>query len=756
MSSIKDAEIELSLITALSPLNPRQDMTSDVSTLAATIRARGLLHPILVTPVSRDDDGLFDYHVLAGGRRWRALRSLGDDDRVIEVRIFAGTDAEAREAALAESVTQVPLHPVDEFEAFAALERDGFDIATIARDFALSEKHVRQRLALGRLSPRVREMWRKGDINRDIAQAFTAGPIEAQEAVLDEHERRGGFALSSYAIHRAMRRDTVSDSEALGKFLLGDEARRAAYVAAGGRVEDDDLFSEQIILLDGAIARRVADALLLAEAERIAEAEGWGRASIADAVDDEEPEDITPDYTKAERKRLDDADLPDAERDEIETRGLLRAIPKKRRATLGVTADFDSTGALVITRAVPLAPPKEEPEDAPPPTPGKSERKPAPAPREPRQEEPEEPAIPPPAGGKEAEEILACAIGGALAAATARSLNLAMALTVATLGCSHGQFGLTLDAETLTYEPRSELLARIDHMRFETALAIVATAPLADLTAAFAELIGHTIDPSELRLTRAHNLVALAERHVSLRADVAAALDYKALFLASPREEAEEAIRALDGEAAAAEAGKLRKPKLIERAALLAKDRAWLPETLTALLAAAPQDTRSTAEAMVEAIESDDQKRSNSDALALAEDRPEDGTAAETDREAMDGDAPGAARDAAGEFPAVEEKAAASAWGDNLEQTCMAAGHLGYATFLRAHAAPAPGRHVGVDALDAAFEAYRAPRALKKVSKGSQAAMLTELGFTKKKIDGALSWQGLALHADAEARLAAE
>lgn len=65
MSEIIDDELPLSLITGLSPLNPRQDMTSDVSTLAATIRARGLSHPILVHALVGEEG----YAVLAGGRR---------------------------------------------------------------------------------------------------------------------------------------------------------------------------------------------------------------------------------------------------------------------------------------------------------------------------------------------------------------------------------------------------------------------------------------------------------------------------------------------------------------------------------------------------------------------------------------------------------------------------------------------------------------------------------------------------------------
>ena len=104
----------------------------------------------------------------------------------ITARLFEGSDSEAREAAIAVSVTQKPLHPVDEYEAFAALEAGGMTIADIARDFAQSERQVSQRLALGRLSPRVLALWREGTSTANRRRHLHCGRIAAQEAMLDE------------------------------------------------------------------------------------------------------------------------------------------------------------------------------------------------------------------------------------------------------------------------------------------------------------------------------------------------------------------------------------------------------------------------------------------------------------------------------------------------------------------------------------------------------------------------------------------
>jgi ParB family chromosome partitioning protein len=73
----------------------------------------------------------------------------------------------------------------------------------------------------------------------------------------------------------------------------------------------------------------------------------------------------------------------------------------------------------------------------------------------------------------------------------------------------------------------------------------------------------------------------------------------------------------MDGAGAASDAGKLKKPQLIERAAILAQDRGWLPEAFAVALVGESgeqvrrePDTRSTAEAMRDAIEEDQASKS--------------------------------------------------------------------------------------------------------------------------------------------------
>jgi ParB family transcriptional regulator, chromosome partitioning protein len=636
MSTITDHCLPFSSIIGLSPLNPRQDEPSDVTSLAATIRARGLLHPILVHTVPNRPG----YFVLAGGRRWRALRLLdqpGEEDIPIQVRLFEGSDAEAREAALAEAVTQKPLHPVEEFEAFSALEKSGFDIPTIAHDFALTERHVRQRLALGNLSPRVLNLWRDGAIDREQANAFTAAGTEAQEALLDSATwGAAGSGMRAYAIRQSLLADALdaNDSDE-ARFLLNNAAALEHYRAAGGRL-DEELFTGAIFR-DGALARESIAAVCRGEANRLCAEEGWGGALVC--FDGYHPSAVAPDFTVKEQNWLaaneaeidkayaqagdaraagdaaaaDDMDAQvealEAARESVETKALLRAVSKNARKDLCVYVDSRSNGRFEIVRAVrrpaPVDAMTRRPQDADDDE-GADERTPT-KPRE--HKEPEPPPLPPAYNGKDADAIIADAIGEALTRATARSLNLALALAVAALGCSHGRVGVGLSLEPgpgAAPGKRSELFERIEHQRFETAIAIVAGAPLCDLSVAFAEIVGDAIDYPAAPPSARSNILQLASGLCDLSADLCEALDYKALFESLPREEALAAIRAIDGEAAAVEAAKLRKPKLIERAALLAKDRRWLPESLATLKASAPKDERSRAEAMLDAIEDDE------------------------------------------------------------------------------------------------------------------------------------------------------
>jgi len=69
------------------------------------------------------------------------------------------------------------MHPADEFVAMASLIDAGEAIEAVATRFGVSERHVRQRLRLGKLAPELLDAYRAGEIGLEVVTAFTSAPI---------------------------------------------------------------------------------------------------------------------------------------------------------------------------------------------------------------------------------------------------------------------------------------------------------------------------------------------------------------------------------------------------------------------------------------------------------------------------------------------------------------------------------------------------------------------------------------------------
>ncbi|KNH05869.1 putative plasmid stabilization protein [Candidatus Burkholderia brachyanthoides] len=96
------------------------------------------------------------YEVVAGDRRLMALKLLAKKKRIapdFEVPCLLVADASAPTVSLAENLLKQSMHPADEFEAFAALVREGRPIEDIAADFGVSPLVVQRRLKLAMSRP---------------------------------------------------------------------------------------------------------------------------------------------------------------------------------------------------------------------------------------------------------------------------------------------------------------------------------------------------------------------------------------------------------------------------------------------------------------------------------------------------------------------------------------------------------------------------------------------------------------------------
>jgi ParB family chromosome partitioning protein len=113
------AEIQVNSIEP-SPYQARREIPAEqLHELADSIRAEGLLQPIVV----REAGG--KYQLIAGERRWRAFQHL--QLRTIPARIVQSSDASAAALGLIENLQREGLNPIEEAHGYASLIRD-FDL----------------------------------------------------------------------------------------------------------------------------------------------------------------------------------------------------------------------------------------------------------------------------------------------------------------------------------------------------------------------------------------------------------------------------------------------------------------------------------------------------------------------------------------------------------------------------------------------------------------------------------------------------
>ncbi|MGS1041457.1 ParB/RepB/Spo0J family partition protein [Burkholderia glumae] len=255
-----------------SPFNVRRAKRTGVQTLAANIEHVGLLQNLVVHPMKVGAKRAQTYGVAAGESRRLAMLELverGSLSLDTEVRcLVVSTDA-AVLISTSENVTQQPMHPADQCDAFRALVDAGRSIPEVAAIYAISETMVRQRLKLARVSPKLIELFRDDKIRIDVMQAL---------AVSDSHDEqeRAWFDAPDYDRGAAtIRRKLVAGEHDFQSNRIALFVGIDAYEAAGGTVRRD-LFSDQgtAWYSDHALMERVAADMLETVAATVKD-EGW-------------------------------------------------------------------------------------------------------------------------------------------------------------------------------------------------------------------------------------------------------------------------------------------------------------------------------------------------------------------------------------------------------------------------------------------------------------------------------------------------
>ncbi|MBS0596249.1 MAG: ParB N-terminal domain-containing protein [Proteobacteria bacterium] len=263
------------ILVALSQLLPRRSKRNarkmprlSIPELAASIARIGLLQNLIVI-ASADGE---HYEVVAGDRRLTALKLLAKKRRIpadYEVPCLLVADGSARTVSLAENLMREQMHPADQFEAFAALVKEGRPVEDIAADFGVSPLVVQRRLKLAHIAPRLMADYRAGAVTLEQLMALT---------ITDDHaaQEAAFYGAPEWQRSPSKLRERLTEREIDAMHPLVRFAGLDAYKAANGGIRRD-LFAEGdagTYLTDTAVLETLVRDKLATLAEDV-RAEGW-------------------------------------------------------------------------------------------------------------------------------------------------------------------------------------------------------------------------------------------------------------------------------------------------------------------------------------------------------------------------------------------------------------------------------------------------------------------------------------------------
>lgn len=142
-----------------------------LSDLAASIKEKGVLSPILVRPIGADR-----YEIVAGERRWRASQLAKLHDVPVVIREMA--DGEALEIAIIENVQRADLNAMEEGAAYQQLMAPPFNRTQeqVAQQVGKSRSHVANTIRLLALPEQVKAWVREGKLTAGHARTLLGVP----------------------------------------------------------------------------------------------------------------------------------------------------------------------------------------------------------------------------------------------------------------------------------------------------------------------------------------------------------------------------------------------------------------------------------------------------------------------------------------------------------------------------------------------------------------------------------------------------
>jgi len=168
-------------VSALRPnaRNPRRSFAAaELDELAASLRERGVIQPIVVRALRGVPDG---YEIIAGERRWRAAQRAGLHE--VPVVVVEATDAEALQLAIIENVQRADLNPLEEAEGYRSLMEEFHNSQEeIAKIVGKSRSYIANTLRLLKLPDAVKGYIQDGKLTAGHARMLVGEPNAEQLA----------------------------------------------------------------------------------------------------------------------------------------------------------------------------------------------------------------------------------------------------------------------------------------------------------------------------------------------------------------------------------------------------------------------------------------------------------------------------------------------------------------------------------------------------------------------------------------------
>jgi ParB family chromosome partitioning protein len=264
---------------APNPFQPRREFAPEqLAELEASIRENGLLQPLVVRPRTETTPDGADWELIAGERRWRAIRRLEWTEVPVVVKEI--DDRAMLVLAIVENIQRAELSPLDEAAGYQKLIEDfGFTQQEVAESVGKDRSTIANLLRLLQLPASVQGMVSRGELSMGHARAILGLAGEREMADLAREASEQGLSVRAVEERVRTRRGSSAAAPAAPREAerpadphvrhLEEELQRALGTAVRIRVGGGRSGRIEIPFYNADDFDRVLELLLGAEAGRV-------------------------------------------------------------------------------------------------------------------------------------------------------------------------------------------------------------------------------------------------------------------------------------------------------------------------------------------------------------------------------------------------------------------------------------------------------------------------------------------------------